>query len=406
MSDMLSQEEIDALLKGDSSPSQPNSSSPEQMLSEDEKDALGEIGNISMGTSATTLYTLLNNKVSITTPRVTVLTWEALSNQYPVPYVAVQVEYKEGLVGANLLIMKENDVKIITDLMMGGTGEINSEDPITDLNLSAISEAMNQMIGSSSTSLASLFNKRIDISPPKAFSMFFTDSKIAHQFAPDDQVVKIAFRMEIGDIIDSEIMQLIPIEFAKDLVSNLYAGMAKPEEPAKQVQAKPAPMPQAQPQIQVQQPQMQQPQAQQLQQPQQTQSMQYEGDNSRRPAYQEPQRVPSPQREEARMVNVQPAQYQSFDNDQWTSEKESIDLIKDIPLEVTVELGRTKKLIKDILEFGPGTILELDKLAGEPVDILVNGKYIAKGEVVVIDESFGVRITDIISASKRLTKVQ
>jgi flagellar motor switch protein FliN/FliY len=106
------------------------------------------------------------------------------------------------------------------------------------------------------------------------------------------------------------------------------------------------------------------------------------------------------------MVDVQPIQYQAFDNDQWAAEKESIDMIKDIPLEVTVELGRTKKLIRDILEFGPGTIIELDKLAGEPVDIMVNGKYIAKGEVVVIDESFGVRITDIISASKRLSKLQ
>jgi flagellar motor switch protein FliN/FliY len=389
MSDMLSQEEIDALLKGDSNPSQTNPSSAEQILSVDEKDALGEIGNISMGTSATTLYTLLNNKVNITTPKVSVLNWEELSSQYPVPYVAVQVEYKEGLVGSNLLILKEDDVKIITDLMMGGTGAINSAEPITDLNLSAISEAMNQMIGSSSTSLASLFNKKIDISPPKAFSMFFNDSKIAHQFAPGDQVVKIAFRMEIGDIIDSEIMQLLPIEFAKDLVSNLYAGISKPEEQPKQVQPKPVQTakPQAQPQVQAR-------------------STQNEEDYNRRPSYQEPQRVPSPQREEARMVNVQPAQYQSFDSEQWATEKESIDLIKDIPLEVTVELGRTKKLIKDILEFGPGTILELDKLAGEPVDILVNGKYIAKGEVVVIDESFGVRITDIISASKRLTKVQ
>ena len=395
MSDMLSQEEIDALLKGDSGSSQPNSSSAQNVLTDEEKDALGEIGNISMGTSATTLYTLLNNKVSITTPIVTVLNWETLSSQYPVPYVAVQVEYKEGLVGSNLLILKEDDVKIITDLMMGGTGEIVHEDPITDLNLSAISEAMNQMIGSSSTSLASLFNKRIDISPPKAFSMFFSDSKIAHQFVPGDQVVKIAFRMEIGDIIDSEIMQLIPIEFAKDLVSNLYAGMTKTEVPPMKAEAKPVAAPVSKPQVQPQ-----------MQQRQQSQPVQNEGDYNRRPAYQETQRVPSPQREEARMVNVQPAQYQSFDNDQWETEKESIDLIKDIPLEVTVELGRTKKLIKDILEFGPGTILELDKLAGEPVDILVNGKYIAKGEVVVIDESFGVRITDIISASKRLAKVQ
>ncbi|MDF2839893.1 MAG: flagellar motor switch protein FliN [Clostridia bacterium] len=396
MSDMLSQEEIDALLRGDSGPSQPNSSSTEQILSDEEKDALGEIGNISMGTSATTLYTLLNQKVNITTPRVTVLTWEELSSQYPVPYVAVQVEYKEGLVGSNLLIMKEDDVKIITDLMMGGPGQTNSE-PITDLHLSAISEAMNQMIGSSSTSLASMFNKRIDISPPKAFSMFFNDPAIADKFLADDMVVKIAFRMEIGDIIDSEIMQLLPIDFAKSLVDNLFGNMAQPEEKPQPVQPKaapaptPTPIPTAKPQAQ---PQIQ------------THSGQIEGDYNRQQAYQEQHRPSSPQREEARMVNVQPIQYQSFDSDQWAAEKESIDLIKDIPLEVTVELGRTKKLIKDILEFGPGTILELDKLAGEPVDILVNGKYIAKGEVVVIDESFGVRITDIISASKRLTKLQ
>ncbi|NLK36084.1 MAG: flagellar motor switch protein FliN, partial [Gracilibacteraceae bacterium] len=115
---------------------------------------------------------------------------------------------------------------------------------------------------------------------------------------------------------------------------------------------------------------------------------------------------PVKSREEQKVVNVQPVQYQSFDSDQWSIEKESIELIMDVPLEITVELGRTKKLIRDILEFGPGTILELDKLAGEPVDILVNGKYIAKGEVVVIDESFGVRITDIVSASKRLSKIQ
>jgi flagellar motor switch protein FliN/FliY len=400
MSDMLSQEEIDALLRGDSGSSQPNSSSPEQILTDEEKDALGEIGNISMGTSATTLYTLLNHKVNITTPRVSVLTWEELSNQYPVPYVAVQVEYKEGLVGSNLLILKEDDVKIITDLMMGGNGEVNS-DPITDLHLSAISEAMNQMIGSSSTSLASMFNKRIDISPPKAFSMFFNDSTVTHKFVPDDKVVKIAFRMEIGEVIDSEIMQLLPIDFAKSLVNNLFENMAEPEQPPTQAQPRPKPAPTPAPEpIPVTKPQAQaQPHI-------PVQPMQNEGEYNRQPIYQEQQRTPSPQREEARMVNVQPIQYQSFDSEQWAAEKESIDLIKDIPLEVTVELGRTKKLIKDILEFGPGTILELDKLAGEPVDILVNGKYIAKGEVVVIDESFGVRITDIISASKRLTKLQ
>lgn len=388
MSDMLSQEEIDALLRGDSSVSQTNSSSTDQALTDEEKDALGEIGNISMGTSATTLYTLLNNKVNITTPIVKVYTWEELASQYPTPYVAVQVEYKEGLIGSNLLILKERDVKIISDLMMGGTGENISDEPITELHLSAISEAMNQMIGSSSTSLASMFNKRIDISPPKAYSMKFDDSAVTNSFAPDDEVVKISFRMEIGDIIDSEIMQLLPIDFAKALVNNLFESMSVPGQEEAPVQAKPAPAA-AKPPVQ---------QAPQRQAPQRAANEDY--------YYGQPQQRPAVPREEPRVVNVQPIQYQNFDSEQWSPERESIDLIRDIPLEVTVELGRTKKLIKDILEFGPGTILELDKLAGEPVDIMVNGKYIAKGEVVVIDESFGVRITDIISASKRLSKIQ
>jgi flagellar motor switch protein FliN/FliY len=390
MSDMLSQEEIDALLRGDSSVSQTNSSSTDQALTDEEKDALGEIGNISMGTSATTLYTLLNHKVSITTPIVKVYTWEELASQYPTPYVAVQVEYKEGLIGSNLLILKENDVKIISDLMMGGNGENISDEPITDLHLSAISEAMNQMIGSSSTSLASMFKKRIDILPPQAYSMKFDDSTVTHSFAPEDQVVKISFRMEIGDVIDSEIMQLLPIDFAKDLVNNLFESMSAPSKDEKPVQEKPAPATAPKPQSQ--------PQPQRQTAPASPGNEDYYG--------QQPLRGAAPPREEPRVVNVQPIQYQAFDNDQWSGERESIDLIRDIPLEVTVELGRTKKLIKDILEFGPGTILELDKLAGEPVDIMVNGKYIAKGEVVVIDESFGVRITDIISASKRLTKIQ
>lgn len=391
MSEMLSQEEIDALLRGDSATASQDSSSSQNNQSDDltneERDALGEIGNISMGTSATTLFTLLNNKVSITTPKVTVETWEELSQEYKSPYVAVQVHYKEGLQGSNLLIMKEDDVRIITDLMMGGSGEPNNE-PIGDLHLSAIGEAMNQMIGSSSTSLSTMFNKRIDISPPQAFILYFQNFSELELFKPGEKVVKIAFRMEIGNIIDSEIMQLLPIEFAKDLVSNLLNNMDVKEEPVV-VEKKSAPQPQpiaaSKPASQPKQPAKQ---------------------NILNNSYEERQESEPVRREEHKMVNVQPVQYQTFESDQWSAEKESIELIMDVPLEITVELGRTKKLIKDILEFGPGTILELDKLAGEPVDIMVNGKYIAKGEVVVIDESFGVRITDIVSASKRLNKIQ
>ncbi len=390
MSDMLSQEEIDALLRGDSVDPQQDSSSNIQTLTDEEKDALGEIGNISMGTSATTLYTLLNQKVNITTPKVDVLTWDELSDDYSMPYVAVEVEYKEGLIGSNLLIMKENDVKIITDLMMGGVGNI-SDEPITDLHLSAISEAMNQMIGSSSTSLAGMFNKKIDILPPKAFSVTLNDPSVIKNFLPDEQIVKISFRMEIGDVIDSEIMQLLPIDFAKTMVYNLYNSMESSEPSMPPTQTKTVKSTNEtsniQPQVQMK--------------PRQSEVVE-----NRRITYEEPKRSQTPVREEPKMVNVQPIQYQSFDDTQISNDRESIAMIRDIPLEVTVELGRTKKLIKDILEFGPGTILELDKLAGEPVDIMVNGKYVAKGEVVVIDESFGVRITDIISASKRLTKIQ
>ncbi|MDD4503222.1 MAG: flagellar motor switch phosphatase FliY [Clostridiaceae bacterium] len=391
MSDMLSQEEIDALLKGDSAPTpQDNSSSQgnqDSDLTSEEVDALGEIGNISMGTSATTLFTLLNNKVSITTPKVSVVTWDELSRQYTTPYVAVQVQYKEGLKGSNLLILKEDDVRVITDLMMGGTGENNSE-PINDLHLSAIGEAMNQMIGSSSTSLSTMFSKRIDITPPHAFVLYFQNFSEIDQFNSNEKVVRIAFKMEVGDIIDSEIMQLIPIEFAKDLVNNLLNNMAVTEEPT--IIEKSA-EPQVQPEAEIK----------SGSQPKQT-----EKHNILKNKYEKRQENEPVKREEHKVVNVQPVQYQTFDSDQWSAEKESIELIMDVPLEITVELGRTKKLIRDILEFGPGTILELDKLAGEPVDILVNGKYIAKGEVVVIDESFGVRITDIVSASKRLGKIQ
>ena len=418
MSEMLSQEEIDALLRGDSGDSAQDDtvlSAPEVSLSPEEIDALGEIGNISMGTSATTLFTLLNNKVSITTPKVSITTWDDLAAEYDKPYVAVQVQYTHGLEGTNLLVLKERDVRIITDLMMGGSGDDSGEE-ISDLNLSAIGEAMNQMIGSSSTSLATMFNKKIDISPPRAFVISFADDTKSNigGLDPIEKIVKISFKMEVGDVIDSEIMQILPIDFAKDLVSNLYSSMRGTSSP------EPTPVtppPSAPPIIEIpitkvaeQHQQAPQHQHQQAPQPQHQQAPQPQYRQATPPQYQQSQpqyemRMPEAriQQEEPRMVNVQPVHYQNFEaGDAWSPEKESMELIMDVPLEITVELGRTKKYIKDILEFSPGTILELDKLAGEPVDILVNGKYIAKGEVVVIDESFGVRITDIISTAKRI----
>lgn len=387
MGDMLSQAEIDALLNGTSF-DQPSSSGGGELDSQ-EIDALGEIGNISMGTSATTLFTLLGQKVNITTPTVSVSSWDEIASEYSTSYVGVKVEYTNGLIGSNLMILKELDVKIITDLMMGGDGT-NTDGNLSELHLSAISEAMNQMVGSSSTSMSSMFDKRIDISPPKAFIFDMNNIRQNINIDESEKVVKIAFKMIIGTLIDSEIMQILPLPFAKKMVENLLnmdTGSGTFELPKEVTQTPPPARPQKQPaplpQPQAAPPVFSQPQPQSYQ-------TEY--------VYEQP---PEP-RQTREPVNVQPAHFQNFDENRIVLDRKNISLIMDVPLQVTVELGRTERLIKDILEFSPGSIIELDKLAGEPVDILVNGKPIAKGEVVVIDESFGVRITDIIHPSKRL----
>ena len=397
MGDMLSQAEIDALLKGTSADA-PNG---DDGLDPQEVDALGEIGNISMGTSATTLFTLLGQKVTITTPKVTVCTWDEIAAQYSQAHVGVRVEYTNGLVGSNMLILKEHDVKVITDLMMGGDGS-NTEGSLTELHLSAISEAMNQMVGSSSTSMSSIFDKRIDISPPKAFIFNVENLSESEQLDGNEKVVKVAFKMVIGDLVDSEIMQIIPLSFAKEMVGSLL-GMETDSgtyELPEEAYTEPAPAPAAPETIQTGS-EMSGAQHQDMHrsfsQPQPQPQQQTYGAPQQGFGFGEREKSQSKE-----PVNVQPAQFQSFEEDRIILDKHNISLIMDVPLQVTVELGRTQRLIKDILEFSPGSIIELDKLAGEPVDILVNGKHIAKGEVMIIDESFEIRITDIADPNKRL----
>ena len=434
MDGMLSQDEINALLSGMGSGGDdaestgtatvtdtPDNNSAEDSftLTESEKDAVGEISNISMGTAATTLSSLLSQKVNITTPKVEVATWDDLSREYDRPCVMMQISYKEGLAGNNVLILKENDVKIITDLMMGGTGTANPDEPLSELHLSAIGEAMNQMMGSAATSMSSMFNRKIDISPPVA-NLVETYNELDEGMPVflNKPFVKVAFKMQIGDLIDSEIMQLYPKEFAQELLNMFMpssddssnsqpqpepqpASQAPVQQPAPQAQSVQQPAPQAQP---VQQPDMNMQQAGMMGQavPQQGMAMQQGMPMQGMPyGYGMPMQgmmgQPMQGYAQPQDVNVAPAAFQPFATDvNPILQKENIELIKDVPLEVTVELGRTTKSIKDILEFAPGTIVELNKIAGESVDVLVNGKYVAKGEVVVIEESFGVRITEII----------
>lgn len=384
MDGILSQEEISALLNDTGSENATQNTS----LTDNEKDAIGEIANISMGTAATTLFSLVNRKVEISTPVVSLATWDDIVEAYERPCVFIRIAYTVGLDGNNLLILKENDVKIITDLMMGGDGT-NTDGELGELHLSAICEAMNQMMGSAATSLSSMLNKTIDISPPHADLIDLqenVDEGTIDEFLKNP-FVKISFKMEIGDLVNSTIMQLYPISFAKEMCASITQNMeqdaAANASVTPQPKAKPEPQPTPQPA------------------PQQT--MQSQGMMGQ--AMQGQPMMGQPMQGQPMMsqpmmgqpVNVQPAQFQPFMGDLSAAfQKENIDLIMDVPLEVTVELGRTSKSIQEILDFAPGTIIELNKIAGEPIDVLVNGKYVAKGEVVVIEESFGVRITEII----------
>ena len=420
---MLSQDEINALLNGmdlsagdengDNVPADSGSSKAgndadsvdDSLLSEVEKDAIGEVANISMGSSATTLYSLVNKKVNITTPVVSLAKWKNLLDEYERPCVFIQIKYTQGLDGTNILVLKDRDVKIITDLMMGGDGTNAGEGEISELHLSAISEAMNQMMGASATSLSTMLGTMIDISPPNANLLDLTDYADGSELSPflGGTFVKVRFTMQIGDLVDSNIMQLYPIEFAKRIV-NTFIGVQTGElsEPASA--PAPAPTPASQPQQGMQpqmgmNPQMMGTQSQMGMDPQmmgmQPQMMgmqpQMMGMQPQMMGYNPYGQMPM------QNVNVQPAQFQNLSGDlKAMTSNENIGLIMDVPLEVTVELGRTVKSISDILDFAPGTIIELNRIAGEPIDVLVNGKFVAKGEVVVIEECFGIKVTEIV----------
>ncbi len=373
--DMLSQDEIDALLKGTSSLdefSEPNKSSQvDDYFTEMEKDALGEIGNISFGSSATALSALLNQKVDITTPFVSLIHKEELTGEFPNPHVAVQVQYTEGFSGTNLLVIKHEDAAVISDLMLGGTGE-NPAEIMDEIKLSAVQEAMNQMMGSAATSMSTVFQKKIDISPPSLDILNIQKGEGTKLIPQDDVFVKVSFNLKVGTLIDSNIMQLLSMPFAKSLVEELLVPSA--EDTAGSIEKEPD-----------------------------FNEKQTESQAAEYIQHEETQRAESVHVP----VDVQPASFSEFEHvSSPQGDSRNLEMLLDIPLQVTVELGRTKRTVQEILALSSGAIIELDKLAGEPVDILINSKLIAKGEVVVIDENFGVRVTDIISQRNRINKLK
>ncbi|MCM3742842.1 flagellar motor switch phosphatase FliY [Sporosarcina luteola] len=403
MSDnVLSQEEIEALLRGEPIRTEETGTSSSEhqnlddQLSEMEKDALGEVGNISFGSSATALSSLLGQKVEITTPAISVVDHSMLETEFVHPYVAIQVEYTEGLNGTNLLVIKQSDAAIIADLMLGGDGMAPNEE-LNEIHLSAVQEAMNQMMGSAATSMSTVFNKKVDISPPSIDLMSMENEESIDKIPKDEMMIKVSFELKVGNLIDSNIMQLFPLQFGKNLVASLM-GMGAEEEAAVTLEAP------ARPTSNEQKPR-------QNEFPQEDQFGFNYGESASQsispPAFEQPVQQRMPQRQQQPPVHVQEARFANFEGPSLNqAETNNLNMLLDIPLQVTVELGRTKRSVKEILEMSSGSIIELDKLAGEPVDILVNNRHIAKGEVVVIDENFGVRITDILSQTERLNNLR
>lgn len=381
---MLSQDEINALLAGASDGSDTDSEgNSDSMLTEEEKDALGEIGNISMGTAATTLFTLLNQKVTITTPRVTEVYLPQVFERFEDPCVTIAVKYTVGLEGNNLMVLNSKDVKVITDLMLGGDGT-NIEGELNEMHLSAISEAMNQMIGSSSTSLSEMMGKKIDISPPVAIYKPVEElNDNVTGFDQSEKAIMISFAMKVGDLVDSEIMQMMPYGMARMLLDTIMSGGKTENTGKNDVPEPPDVSPPLSPHS-----------VQKAENSQEAVYMENQVDKHMGITYQ--QKPPQP-------VDARNIQFESFNADpNLVHIRGEIGLIKDVPLEITVELGRTVKKISDILEFVSGSIVELDRLVGEPLDILANGKVIARGEVVVIEENYGVRITEIVVPEQRI----
>ena len=395
MSDeMISQEEIDALLSGGAASDPPaeeatadsSSANDDAGISDLERDALGEIGNISMGGAATTLSVLLGRKVSITTPTVSVSNLRTLKEKYPIPFLVVEVGYSIGIEGNNVLCIQAKDAAIIADLMMGNDGT-NPDQELNELHMSAVSECMNQMMGSVATSLSSMFSKKVDITPPVVTLVDLgTEEVVSKLLDKVDPIIQASFRMEVDGLIDSEIMQLLPVDVAKDMVDALMNQSADVDNEEEAIVAAAAPPPPA-------------------------------AAPAPAPAPAAPPAAaaapanygygaPPMQPHVASNVPVQSAQFTPLSSTPVQVNDANIGLILDVPLQVNVELGRTKKSIKDILDLTKGSIVELDKLAGEAVDIMVNGKYLAKGEVVVIDENFGVRIMEIVSPLERAARLQ
>lgn len=355
---------------------EPGDEDLQSALTPEEKDALGEIGNISMGSSATTLSQLLNKRVQITSPKVIITRQKDFFEGFNVPYLVIRVRFKEGLSGYNVLVIKLRDAMVMANLMMGGDGtDLNDE--ISELEISAAAEAMNQMIGSASTALADMLDRSINILPPETDTVMETN-KFSINLPFEDPIVVSYFRMTINGLLDTNIMQVLDINIAREQTRLLWEKFGGMDVEAEVEAATPVLEPKV------------------MEKPENAQ----EQDRN----VQQPENYTTATGREQDAIQSTDSGYDKEALPQVDPEK--LNMLMDIPLKVSVVLGRTQRQIKEVLHMTPGAIVELETLVDEPVDILINGKLVAKGEVVVVNENFGVKITSIISTRDRINSLR
>lgn len=366
-----------------------------------EMDAVGEILNISMGSAATAVSELLNAKVWITTPQVNVVKVQDLNYDNLEPAICVKIVYVEGLTGLNMMVLKQNDVQLILNQLLGNPLVIDPDFEFDELNISAVSEVMNQMMGASATALSDLLGMTVDISVPMPYIIENARFGDLCEMDPDEIVVAVTFNLTVDGVMESEFMSVLSLQLAKTLSGKMIEKFDVEEEsesapaatdsaPAA-APAAAAPTPAAAPQAMPQMPQMPQGDMSQMYQMPPAGGYGYPNQYVAYGAYPPP---PPP-------VNVQNAQLHQFDEMDFgipADQKDNLKLLMGVPLEISVEIGTARRKVKDILEFTQGTIIELERQAGAPVDIVVNGNLIARGDVVVIDDNFAVRITEIVKS--------
>lgn len=377
-----------------------------------EIDAVGEILNISMGAAATAVSELLNAKVWITTPQVNVVKAADLNYDRLEPAICVKIVYVKGISGQNMMVLKQDDVQLILNQLMGNPLVVSPDFEFDEMNISAVSEVMNQMMGASATALSDLLGMTVDISTPTPYVIEQTNFCQLAELDPEETIVAVTFNLTVDGIMNSEFMSVMSVELAKSLSSKMIEKFhgdepepeAAPAAPAASAPAAAAPAPAAQPGPA---PAAAQPQPAPAAMPQQPMPGAYpyppQGQPAPYPGYTYPNQYaaygayPPP----APPVNIQNAQLHQFDNVDYglpADQQDNLKLLMGVPLEISVEIGTAKRKVKDILEFTQGTIIELERQAGAPVDVVVNGNLIARGDVVVIDDNFAVRITEIVKS--------